>query len=234
LVDGIAVYHIPVFFHGEMDANSSCNANVPDELKGKGKKRAAPASATLSRDEKKQDIGSPSSSSPMDTTMPLHTPLAKRNNDDREFEGVSEEPASKKIEEGKCSCSSCKSSRYFSMSFLIASGPALPSNPKEKDLNKRLNLIEKNIDDSLQAPSEESKKEIIYLKRHLARLSDESFKHSCAHNSLEPLKWREGMPVFDGVCYPSLLMRLNVNLVVLILGVLLRSTKGYCWWLWSL
>lgn len=87
----------------------------------------------------------------------------------------------------------------------------MPSNPKEKDLKKRLNLIEKNIDDSLQAPSEETKKEIIYLKRHLARLSDESFKQSCAHNSLEPLKWREGMPMFDGVCYPSLLMRPNVN-----------------------
>jgi hypothetical protein len=174
-----------------------------------GKKRAAPASATPSRDEKKQDIGSPSSSSPMDTTVPLHTPLFMRKNDDREFEGVSEEPESKKIDEGKCSCSGCKSSSYVSISFLIASGPALPSNPE--DLKKRLNLIEKNIDDSLQAPSEETKKEIIYLKRHLAGLSDESFKQSCAHNSLEPLKWREGMPMFDGVCYPSLLMRPNVN-----------------------
>jgi hypothetical protein len=85
------------------------------------------------------------------------------------------------------------------MSFLIVSGPALPSNPIEKDLKKRLNLIEKEIDDSLQAPSEETKKEIIYLQRHLARLSDESFKQSCAHNSLEPFKWREGMPMFDGV-----------------------------------
>jgi hypothetical protein len=94
----------------------------------------------------------------MDTTFPLHTPIAKRKNDDRKIEGVSEEPASKKIDEGKCSCSGCKSSRYISMSFLIASGPALPSNPIEKDLKKRLNSIEKNIDDSLQAPSEETKK----------------------------------------------------------------------------
>jgi hypothetical protein len=51
------------------------------------------------------------------------------------------------------------------MSFLIASGPALPSDPKENALKKRLNLIEKKIDDSLQALSEETKKEIIYLKR---------------------------------------------------------------------
>jgi hypothetical protein len=95
--------------------------------------------------------------------------------------------------------------------ILIVSGPALPSNPIEKDLKMRLNLIEKNIDDSLQTPSEESKNEIIYLKGHLAGLSDELFKQSCAHNSLEPLKWREGMPKFDGVCYPSLLVRPNVN-----------------------
>jgi hypothetical protein len=99
LVDGIAVYHIPVssMEKWKPTTNSSCNANVPAEVevKKKGKKRAAPASATPSRDEKKQDIGS-SSSSPMDTTITLHTPLVKRKNDDREFEGVSEEPESKK------------------------------------------------------------------------------------------------------------------------------------------
>jgi hypothetical protein len=107
--------------------SSSCNANVPAEveLKGKGKKRAAPASATPSLDEKKQDIGYPSSSSPMETTVipiPLQTPIVKRKNDDREIEGVSEEPASKKVDDGKCSCSGCKSSRYVSLSFLIVSG----------------------------------------------------------------------------------------------------------------
>jgi hypothetical protein len=163
----------------------------------------------------------------MDTTVPLLTPLAKRKNDNREIEGVSEEPASKKIDEGKCSCSGCKSSRYVSMSFPIASGPTLHSNPIEKDLKKRLNLIEKNIDDSLQAPSEETK-EIIYLKRHLARLSDESFKHSCAHKSLGPLKCREGMPMFDVECVtrPFWCDLMSTLVVVLILGVLLRSTKG--------
>jgi hypothetical protein len=60
LVDGIAVYHIPVSSMEKWNpaTSSSCNANVPAEVevKRKGKKRAAPASATPSRDEKKLEV----------------------------------------------------------------------------------------------------------------------------------------------------------------------------------
>jgi hypothetical protein len=98
---------------------------------------------------------------------------------------------------------------FYSISY--HSAPPIPTDSREFDLAKRLNSIEKEIDSSGRPPTDEKRKEIINIKRHLARLSDDAFKKSCEHNSLEPLKWQEGMPEFDGKSFPSILMRPNEN-----------------------
>jgi transposase len=76
---------------------------------------------------------------------------------------------------------------------------------------KKLNDLESQIFSSDRLATEQERRQINDIKRHLSKLSDERFKTGCAHNSLVPLAFLEGMPHFNPAQYHGLLMRPNKN-----------------------
>jgi hypothetical protein len=48
----------------------------------------------------------------------------------------------------------------------------------------------------------------------MATISHQNFEKSCSHQSLIPLEWVEGLPLFDPRSFPSILMRVNPDRTV--------------------
>ena len=119
LVDGKAEYHIPLSTMEEWKQINASSCHAPDAVEKKGKKRPAPTPVDDGKGKKRvasssaTPTGSASSSSMESTTSP--NPSDKRKADDEEE--ALEEPEPKRPNDGNCSCSGCKSSRYVIFYF---------------------------------------------------------------------------------------------------------------------